>query len=120
MTMTALRPAQPGDKERADAIVVAARKFADRYTDYRKALADGYTIFAPEVKQNVYHFTNNAFAAETTIRFDPDRPTSLLYEKTPPAKRGGEPGYKLVGVMYTAPFRASEDELNRKVPLFDC
>jgi hypothetical protein len=113
MTMTELRPLQPGDKERSDAIVMAARKFADGYTDYRKALADGYTIFHPEIKQNVYHFTNNAAVIQTTLRFDAARPTSLLYEKT----AGGNPEYKLVGVMYTAPYRVSEDELNRRVPL---
>jgi len=117
MTMTELRPIQPGDKERADAIVVAARKVADQYTDYSKALADGYVIFHPEIKQNVYHFTNNADALKTTIRFDPSKPTSLLYEKTSAAEAGGKPGYKLVGVMYTAPYRASEEELNRRVPL---
>ena len=117
MTMTELRPMQPGDKERADAIVAAARKVADQYTDYRKALADGYAIFHPEIKQNVYHFTNNADAAVNTLRFNPARPTSLLYEKVPAAGPGGKPGYKLVGVMYTAPYRAPEDELDRRVPL---
>jgi len=117
MTMTALRPAQPGDRQRADAIVAAARKAADQYTDYRKALADGYAIFHPEIKQNVYHFTNNAAALATTIHFDPARPTSLLYERIAAAKADGQPGYKLVGVMYTAPFRASQDELDRRVPL---
>jgi hypothetical protein len=116
MEMTALRPLQPGDKARAAAIVVAARKAADPYKDYRKALADGYSIFLPEVKQNVYHFTNNAQAFRNTMDFDPSRPTSLLYEKVP-AKAGGQPGYKLVGVMYTAPYEVSEDELNRRVPL---
>jgi len=121
MTMTALRPAQPGDKARADAIVTAARAFADRYTDYHKALADGYTIFHPEIKQNVYHFTNNATALQTTLRFDPARPTSLLYEKLPPTVGGAHDDtfeeYRLVGVMYTAPFSATEDQLNRRVPL---
>ncbi len=42
--------------------------------------------------------------------FDPGRPTSLLYEKV-------AAGYKLVGVMYTAPYEVSEEELNRRVPL---
>jgi len=110
MTMTTLHPAQPGDKERADQIVVAARKFADNYKDYKKALADGYVIFHPEIPQHVYHFTNNQAAIATTLHFDPARPTSLLYEKIPG-------GYKLVGVMYTAPFRAQETELDRRVPL---
>ena len=118
MTMTELRSAQPGDKQRADEIVVAARRFADRYTDYRKALADGYTIFHPEIKQNFYHFTNNANALQATRRFDPSRPTSLLYEKLPADRgQGVQAGYKLVGVMYTAPFQASQEELDRRVPL---
>lgn len=116
MEMTSLRPLRPGDRERAAAIVAAARKAADPYKDYRKALADGYTIFLPEVKQNVYHFTNNAHAFRNTMYFDPSRPTSLLYEKVP-AKAGGEPGYRLVGVMYTAPYEVSDDELDRRVPL---
>ena len=32
MTMTELRPMQPGDQARADAIVAAARKVTDQYT----------------------------------------------------------------------------------------
>lgn len=116
MDMTALRPVQPGDKERAAAIVAAARKAADPYKDYHKALEDGYAIFLPEVKQNVYHFTNYAHSYRNTMNFDASRPTSLLYEKVP-AKAGVPAGYKLVGVMYTAPYEVPEDELNRRVPL---
>jgi len=116
MEMTPSRPQQPGDKQRAATIVAAARKAADPYRDYKKALADGYEIFLPEVKQNVYHFTNKAHAFRNTMEFDPSRPTSLLYEKVP-AKPGGQPGYKLVGVMYTAPYEVSQQELDRRVPL---
>jgi hypothetical protein len=117
MKMTALQPAQPGDQERADAIVIAAREFATRYTDYKKALGDGYKIFAPEVPQGVYHFSSMGAARGEAKYFDPSKPTSLLYEKTAAAKPGSEPGWKLVGVMYTAPFRTPESELNRRVPL---
>lgn len=117
MTMTKLRPMQPGDQQRADEIEAAARKFADQYKDYRVALEDGFTIFHPEVKQNVYHFTLRANAIAATTHFDPARPTSLLYVRTPPTKANERPGYKLIGVMYTAPFRASEDDLNARVPL---
>ena len=113
MKMTALRPIQPGDQQRADAIVAAARRVMVRYADYRKALAEGYAIFLPGVKQPVYHFTHNADFRENTGQFDPDRPTSLLYVKLP----SPGPRYKLVGVMYAAPYGASEDELNRRVPL---
>jgi hypothetical protein len=116
MDMTDLRPLKPGDKQRAAAIVAAARKAAEPYKDYRKALADGYEIFLPEIKQNVYHFTDNTHAFRNTMDFDPARPTSLLYEKVP-AKAGVQAGYKLVGVMYTAPYEVSEQELDRRVPL---
>ena len=116
MQMTSPRPVQPGDKERAAAIVAAARKAADPYKDYHKALEDGYAIFLPEMKQDVYHFTNYAHAYRNTMNFDPARPTSLLYEKVP-AKAGAPAGYKLVGVMYTAPYEDPEEELNRRVPL---
>ena len=117
MTMTSLRPAGEGDRERADAIVASARQVASQYTDFHKALADGYVIFHPEFRQDVYHFTDNAHALRNTLMFDASRPTSLLYERIPAGEPGGDPGYKLVGVMYTAPFRATEEELNSRVPL---
>jgi hypothetical protein len=110
MKMTKLRPLQPGDQEKADQIVQAARAVATKYQDYKVALADGYKIFLPNVPQKQYHFTNywNGFLAG--MRFDPSRPTSLLYDKV------GD-GYKLVGVMYTAKKEASEEELNTRIPL---
>ncbi|HTF63849.1 MAG TPA: hypothetical protein VK638_14265, partial [Edaphobacter sp.] len=37
MSMTKLRPLQPGDKARADAVVAAAKKAAEHYRDYRVA-----------------------------------------------------------------------------------
>lgn len=110
MKMTEMRPIQPGDEEKADEVVKAARAAAEKYKDYKVALADGYKIFLPNVPQHQYHFTNywNAFRARES--FDPSRPTSLLYEKD------GD-GYKLIGVMYTAKKDASEDELNARIPL---
>ena len=92
-------------------------RLVDQYTDYRKALADGFTIFMPKMPQKVYHFTNNADAAQATFRFDASKPTSLLYEKVPGVATGEVGAYKLVGVMYTAPYRSSEEELNRRIPL---
>ncbi len=118
MQMTKLRPLQPGDKERAATIAAGARKAAEPYLDYRKALADGYKIFLPEVPQHVYHFTRSDYALTAMRRFDPEKPTSLLYEKTPASEQAdGKPGYKLLGVMYTDRYRAPEDELNQRVPL---
>ena len=112
MSMTKLRPLLPGDKARADAVVAAAKKAAEHYRDYRVAEADGYTIFMPDQHQNVYHFVRESADPETTVNFDPNRPPALLYIKTD----GPNPDYKLVGVMYTAPYGATEEELNARVP----
>jgi hypothetical protein len=110
MKMTALRQPKPGDSERAKAVVEAARKASEKYTDYHAALADGYKIFHPEIPQKMYHFTNYQYAFEAAFQFNPDHPTSLLYEKH------GE-DYKLIGAMYTAPKRMTEDQLDERVPL---
>ena len=110
MKMTALRPVQPGDQEKADQVAKAARAAAEKYQDYKVALADGYRIFHPEVPQKMYHFTNYVNAFHAWREFDPSRPTSLLYEK-----HGDD--YRLIGVMYTAKKDASEDVLNERVPL---
>jgi hypothetical protein len=110
MKMTDLRPIQPGDKEKADQVAQAARAVAEKYQDYKVALADGFKIFLPNVPQKQYHFTNYTYAWEARNHFDPSLPTSLLYEKN------GD-GYKLIGVMYTARKNATQDELNARVPL---
>jgi hypothetical protein len=111
MHMTSLGTLKPGDQQKADAIVAAAKKAMTPYEDYRKAVADGYEIFLPTVPQSQYHFTKYANGLEAWSRFDPLKPTSLLYKKT------ADGGYKLVGAMYTARVDASEDELNDRVPL---
>lgn len=111
MTMTALRAPQPGDQQRADAIVAAAKTAMEPYRDYRKALADGYQIFLPKIPQPLYHFTNPDNAREARWQFDPLKPTSLLYKKNP------DGGYTLVGAMYTDRLGATEDELNQRIPL---
>jgi hypothetical protein len=110
MKMTALRPVKPGDAARAGQVVEAARKASEKYLDYHVALADGYKIFHPEIPQKMYHFTNYGYAMEAAFRFNPEHPTSLLYEK-----HGDD--YKLIGVMYTAPKRFGEDQLDERVPL---
>ncbi len=110
MKMTALRQPRPGDDMRAQEVADEARKAAEEYKDYHVAFDNGFKIFHPEVPQKMYHFTNYAYAIEAAFRFNPDHPTSLLYEKH------GD-GYKLVGVMYTAPKRFTEDELDQRIPL---
>jgi hypothetical protein len=110
MYMTTLRAPQAGDQQRADAIVAAAKQAMAPYADYRKALADGYAIFLPNVPQPIYHFTKREYGFEAAFHFDPAKPTSLLYKKT-------ADGYTLVGAMYTDRKRATEDELNGRIPL---
>src|SRR6266566_4164438 len=60
--------------------------------------------------QEQNHFTNYRYGFEAVMRFNPEHPTSLLYEKT-----GDE--YKLIGVMYTAPKNANCNELDKRIPL---
>jgi len=110
MKMTALRQLQPGDKERAQKVADEARQAASKYIDYHVALADGFKIFHPEIPQHIYHFTNYSYGFEAAFAFNPEHPTSLLYEK-----HGDD--YKLVGVMYTAPKRFTEAQLNDRIPL---
>jgi hypothetical protein len=110
MKMTARRKPQPGDAERAQKVVDEAHTVSEKYVDYHVALADGFEIFLPNVPQKIYHFTNYRYGREAFWHFNPQHPTSLLYEK-----HGSD--YKLVGVMYTAPKRLSEDELDQRIPL---
>jgi hypothetical protein len=111
MSTTSLRAPQGGDQQKAAAVVVAAKQAMAPYEDYRKALADGYTIFLRDVPQSQYHFTKPAYGFEAAFEFDPLKPTSLLYKKT------ADGGYKLVGAMYTDRVDATEDELNERIPL---
>ena len=63
------------------------------------------------MKQPIVHFTRLWYGVKAAFTFNPAQPTSLLYKRTP------DGGYELVGAMYTAPKRDSEDQLNKRVPL---
>jgi hypothetical protein len=110
MRMTAMRPQTPEDAARANEIVTQLRSGIEKYKDYHAALNDGYKIFLPNLPQPEYHFTNYWNGFLESFSFDPARPTSLLYRKT-------SGGYELVGAMYAMPKRATEDQLNARVPL---
>jgi len=110
MHMTAMRPQTPEDAAKAKEIVAQLRAGIEKYKDYHVALNDGYKIFLPNLPQPEYHFTNYVNGFLEAFKFDPARPTSLLYKKT-------SDGYELVGAMYTMPKRATEDQLNARVPL---
>ncbi|HTX75869.1 MAG TPA: hypothetical protein VMD29_06660 [Terracidiphilus sp.] len=111
MCITPLRPQQPGDEDRAKALVDQVRAAIEKYKDYKKAIADGYVQGNPGVDQPQFHFNNDANTKYADTVFDPTRPTSLLYFRTPHQK------FKLEGVMFTASPNATEDELNRRIPL---
>jgi hypothetical protein len=110
MRMTPRRPATPKDLARAEEIVAILRDVLEPYRDYRVAIADGYRIFMPDLRQREYHFNNywNGFLEGFT--FDPARPTSLLYRKT-------RDGYELTGAMFTASKSATLEQLDERVPL---
>jgi len=110
MTMTAMRPQTPEDIQRANEIVTQLKDGIEKYRDYHVALNDGFRIFLPNIPQPEYHFTSYSNGFLAAMHFDTSRPTSLLYKKT-------ATGYELVGAMYTMPKRATEDELNKRVPL---
>jgi len=82
MYMTPLRPKQPGDEEKAKAVVANVKATIERYKDYSKALLDGYVIANPKVKQPQYHFINDANTREADLHFDPRKPTALLYRRS--------------------------------------
>ena len=111
MDVTVTRAVKPEDRPRADAIVVAAKRVMARYPTVADAERDGFKKFLPGVPLPTEHFTKDAWALEAWMgRFEPDHPTSLIYE------RHGE-ALHLVGVMYTASKNASEQQLDADVPL---
>ncbi len=110
MHVTAPRQQTARDVARANEIAKELRAGIAKYKDYHVALNEGYKVFLPNVTQAEYHFTNYTNGFLEAFTFDPTRPTSLLYRKT-------VDGYQLVGAMYTMPKRATEEELNERVPL---
>lgn len=111
MEMSPARTATPADSARANAVAVRLREVLAKYADTTAAVADGYKMFLPEMKkQKVYHFTNNWHAVQEAFRFDPAKPTSILYT------RDADGHFTLVGAMYTAPKRFGPDRLDARVP----
>jgi hypothetical protein len=112
MELTPVRAATPGDTVRAMRLAGELKQAIAKYSDTAAAVADGYRMFLPNVKQQkVYHFTNYGRAFMAAFRFDAAKPTSILYS------RGADGKLQLVGAMYTMPKTASLDRLNDRVPL---
>jgi hypothetical protein len=112
MRMTPTRQATREDSALALAVAAELRDALARYTDTTAAVADGFEMFMPNVKeQRVYHFTNRRNALLEAFRFDPARPTSLIY------RRAASGTLELIGGMYTAPRLMRTARLDGRVPL---
>jgi hypothetical protein len=112
MMMSTLRPVQSGDQQKADDIVKKTRAAIEKYQDPAVAEAGGFKLFAPNMKhQKQFHYTNYRYAMEAAFNFNPERPTSLLYTEDKDGKK------KLIGAMFTAPARFTEEQLDQRVPL---
>jgi hypothetical protein len=111
MAFTDLRPGNDADKARAAVLVTDLQHALAKYKDYHVAEADGFKPFHPEFKQPVVHFTRNWNGLKAAFTFDPNQPTSLLYQRTE------DGGYKLIGAMYTDRKSATVDQLDQRVPL---
>ncbi len=112
MRLTPARVPTHADSVRATRVVAELKQAIGRYQDTAAAVAAGYEMFLPNVKdQRVFHFTNNKRALLAAFHFDPAKPTSLLY------KRGADGRLHLVGAMYTMPKNVSLSRLDDRVPL---
>ncbi len=112
MEMTPVRAPTSADSARAAGVAAILRDALAPYRDTTAAAQAGYRLFLPNVKdQKVFHFTNNWRGAQEAIRFDPAKPTSLLYMKDSSGR------FVLYGAMYTAPKRFSPAKLDARVPL---
>lgn len=111
MQMSLKGDAQPGDQQRAEAIVATAKKVVAHYADVNTALADGYKPFHPSGKMGEeVHYTSRHYAQLEKQHIDYDHPGSILYKRTPQ-------GMQAVGVMYSAPQDSTPQQLNAIVPL---
>jgi hypothetical protein len=111
MRLTALRPGTAADSARALAFIEDVRRLLAKYQDVQAAAVDGYRQWLPTFKLPFYHFTSWHRAIEALVRFDPARPTSLLY------RQESDGHFRLIGAMYTAPASLADDSLNALIPL---
>jgi hypothetical protein len=112
MELSPTRPGTAADSAKARDLAAVLRRALAKYADTSAATADGYQLFLPGLKtQKVFHFTNYRHAMTAAFRFDPEKPTSLLYQ------RGANGQLQLVGAMFTAPKRVRMSRLDDRVPL---
>ena len=83
MAFSPLRPERPGDRQRAEAIVARLRQVIAPYEDVHRAEADGFAPNLPGLERRHYHFSRRDNFMQALLGLDVDRPTSLLYDRTP-------------------------------------
>lgn len=112
LQLTPTQAATADDSTRADLLLVAMRGALRKYADVRVAAADGFEEMpSSDGKHSLHHLSNWGWAKAEGRRFDPAKPTSLLY------REGGDGTLTLVGAMYTAPANSSIAQLDQRIPL---
>lgn len=112
MELSPIRAATREDSVRAKQVAQQLRVALAKYRDTTAAVSNGYRMFMPNVKtQRVFHFTNYKNAFMEAFRFDPGKPTSLLY------RRGDNGQLELIGAMYSAPRQMRPLKLDGRIPL---
>jgi hypothetical protein len=111
LKFTALRPQTPQCLQRGQQLIDTLKQSLTPYQhDIGAAEAAGYAGYYTDREMPMYHFASKWRAFKELVRFDPTQPTVLLYKKS-------HSHFELIGVMYYAPGRYTEDELGQRVPL---
>jgi hypothetical protein len=112
MRMTPMRDRTAADSVRAMAIADTLRAALAKFADPSAAERDGFKLFAPRMKnQKIYHYTKWSNALGEAFRFDPRKPTSILYKKDLAGRM------RITGAMYTMPKHAAPADLDKRIPL---
>jgi hypothetical protein len=112
MRMTPMRAPTHADSVRALAIADTVRRALAKYADPAVAERDGFRLFAPNARnQKVFHYTKWENALGEAFRFNPAKPTSILYKKDSAGRMN------IVGAMYTMSKRTKIEQLDKRVPL---
>ena len=78
MAYSSPRPVTAGDSVKSAHVINELRQAVAKYQDVSVAEADGYKMFAPQIKnQPQYHFTKQWNAVRNQFRFYPARPPSM-------------------------------------------
>lgn len=97
-------------QDERDKFVEGLRRSLVRYQDCRVALADNYLSRAADDTQSIWEFTNYWYGFKAAFDFDPDHPTSLIYQ------RDSDGEYHLIGAAFTAPERFSVQQRRERIP----